>query len=131
MPFGRCQHNTYKNVFVPAHLYHTAIRMKFLAVLLSAATAALATQVTPTVSSYNRSGCSSTPLATWSGTPEDTLCRATPGAVSLNITVGTETNCHMSVFSTCEYIHIPVVTGIPIDIDSPKPTATASTATSQ
>ncbi|KAJ7309237.1 hypothetical protein DFH08DRAFT_899833, partial [Mycena albidolilacea] len=92
--------------------------MKFLAVLLSAATTALATQVTPTVSSYNRSGCSTTPLATWSGTPEDTLCRATPSAVSLNITVGTETNCHMSVFSTsnCDGIHgnftvIPVVNG--------------------
>ncbi|KAJ7813419.1 hypothetical protein B0H14DRAFT_3478065 [Mycena olivaceomarginata] len=77
--------------------------MKFLAVLLSAATAALATQH-PTRHLVRH--------------PEDTLCRATPGAVSLNITVGTETNCHMSVFSTsnCDGIHgnftvIPVVNG--------------------
>ncbi|KAF7342474.1 hypothetical protein MVEN_01836900 [Mycena venus] len=92
--------------------------MKFLTVLLSAATAALATQVTPTVSSYSTSGCSGTPLATWSGVPENSFCQATPGAVSLNITLGTETNCEIDVFaiSNCDGIHgnftiIPVVNG--------------------
>ncbi|KAJ7302408.1 hypothetical protein DFH08DRAFT_977829 [Mycena albidolilacea] len=81
--------------------------MKFLIVLLSATAAALATQVTPTVSSYSTSGCSGTPLATWSGVANLAVCQATPGAVSLDITVGTETNCEIDVFatSTCDGIN--------------------------
>ncbi|KAJ7305679.1 hypothetical protein DFH08DRAFT_824980 [Mycena albidolilacea] len=63
----------------------------------SAATAALAIQVTPTVSSYSTNGCSGTPLATWSGVANLAVCQATPGAVSLDIT---ETNCEMDVFAT-------------------------------
>ncbi|KAJ6526407.1 hypothetical protein B0H19DRAFT_1084508 [Mycena capillaripes] len=65
--------------------------MKLLAILLSAATAAFATQ-------HER--LLRPPLATWSGVPEAGVCQATPGAVSLSITVGTETNCEIDVFAT-------------------------------
>ncbi|KAJ7328352.1 hypothetical protein DFH08DRAFT_940610, partial [Mycena albidolilacea] len=103
--------------------------MKLFTFLLTAASAALATQVTPIVSSYGTkipspgsysqtSGCYGTPLATWSGVPEDAFCQATPGVVSLNITVGTQTSCQMDVFATsnCNGINgnftgIPVVNG--------------------
>ncbi|KAJ7256819.1 hypothetical protein B0H12DRAFT_1111818 [Mycena haematopus] len=78
--------------------------MKFFAVLLAAASLAFAQQV-PTVSSYSEDGCAGTPLATWSGVPENGFCQATPGAISLQITPGTETNCQIDLYTTsnCGY----------------------------
>ncbi|KAJ7256820.1 hypothetical protein B0H12DRAFT_1111819 [Mycena haematopus] len=73
--------------------------MKFIAVLLAAATLAFAQQV-PTVSSYSEDGCAGTPLATWSGKPENAFCEATPGAISLQVTPGTETNCEIDLYTT-------------------------------
>ncbi|KAJ7848914.1 hypothetical protein B0H13DRAFT_2650221 [Mycena leptocephala] len=76
--------------------------MKFLAILLAAATAVV-TQSVPTLSSFSTAGCSGTPLATWHGFPQTGICQLTPGAHSLNsdgctgcgcdITLYTDTNC--------------------------------------
>ncbi|KAJ7099720.1 hypothetical protein C8R44DRAFT_888410 [Mycena epipterygia] len=73
--------------------------MQFIAVLLAAASVALA-QTVPTVSSYSAAGCSGTPLATWSGVPENAFCQATPGAIALSVTPGTETNCQIDLYTT-------------------------------
>ncbi|KAJ7866643.1 hypothetical protein B0H13DRAFT_2066337 [Mycena leptocephala] len=72
--------------------------MQFIAVLLAAASVALATTV-PTVSSFSTAGCSGTPLATWSGVPENAFCQATPGAVALSVTPGTG-RCQIDLFTT-------------------------------
>ncbi|KAJ7688179.1 hypothetical protein B0H17DRAFT_1069096 [Mycena rosella] len=77
--------------------------MQFITVLLAAASVAFAKTV-PTVSSYGspgrRPGCFGTPLATWSGVPEDAFCQATPGAIALNVTTGTSTRCKISLYTT-------------------------------
>ncbi|KAJ7917462.1 hypothetical protein B0H13DRAFT_1870332 [Mycena leptocephala] len=68
--------------------------MKFLALLLVAATAVVAQSV-PTMSSFSTAGCSG--LATWSGAPESGICQPTPGAQSLNINACT--TCHCGSFT--------------------------------
>ncbi|KAF8214986.1 hypothetical protein K438DRAFT_1954992 [Mycena galopus ATCC 62051] len=74
--------------------------MHFFTVLLATASLAVAQQVTPIVTSYSGTGCTGTELATWSGVPGNGFCEATPGAVALDITVGTETNCEIDLYST-------------------------------
>ncbi|KAJ6508325.1 hypothetical protein C8R45DRAFT_967054 [Mycena sanguinolenta] len=89
--------------------------MQFLTVLLAAASLAVA-QVVPNVTSYSEDGCAGTPLATWSGVPENGFCQATPGAVALSIVVGTEKNCGIDLFSTtnCNGIAPNNFTAIPV-----------------
>ncbi|KAF7348250.1 hypothetical protein MSAN_01778600 [Mycena sanguinolenta] len=89
--------------------------MKFLIILLAAASVAVA-QVVPNVTSYAENDCAGTPLATWSGEPENGYCQATPGAVSLSIVVGTEKNCEIDLFSTsnCNGIAPNNFTSIPV-----------------
>ncbi|KAJ6525787.1 hypothetical protein DFH09DRAFT_1188218 [Mycena vulgaris] len=72
--------------------------MQFIAVLLAAASVAFA-QTVPTVSSYSATGCSGTPLATWSGVPENAFCQATPGALALSVTPGS-TRCEIDLYTT-------------------------------
>ncbi|KAJ7159626.1 hypothetical protein C8R46DRAFT_1224206 [Mycena filopes] len=76
--------------------------MQLLASLfLAAMTTTTALATVPTISSFSAAGCSGTPLATWSGAPEDAFCQATPGATSLNITPGgADNNCRLSVYTT-------------------------------
>ncbi|KAF7368362.1 hypothetical protein MVEN_00157800 [Mycena venus] len=78
--------------------------MQFLAVLLAAATTGvtLAQSTVPTVSSFSANGCSGTPLATWTGVPENAFCQATPGAISLDVTPGTSTHCEIDIYSTSD-----------------------------
>ncbi|KAJ6525786.1 hypothetical protein DFH09DRAFT_1286055 [Mycena vulgaris] len=73
--------------------------MQFIAVLLVAASVALA-QTVPTVSSYRAADCCGTPLDTWSGVPEDAFCKATPGALALNVTTGTSARCQIDLYTT-------------------------------
>ncbi|KAJ7472344.1 hypothetical protein B0H11DRAFT_2237011 [Mycena galericulata] len=75
--------------------------MQFIAVLLAAASVALA-QTVPTVSSYSAAGCSGTPLATWSGVPENAYCQATPGAIALSVTPGTSPRCEIDLYTTSD-----------------------------
>ncbi|KAJ7144608.1 hypothetical protein C8R44DRAFT_916690 [Mycena epipterygia] len=72
--------------------------MQFIAVLLTAASVALAQSV-PTVSSFSAAGCSGTPLATWSGVSGNAFCQATPGAIALSVAAGTS-NCEIDLFTT-------------------------------
>ncbi|KAJ7085002.1 hypothetical protein C8R43DRAFT_1142547 [Mycena crocata] len=74
--------------------------MQFLTVLLAAATAAFAQNITPTVSSFGAAGCAGTALATWTGVPENAFCQATPGAISLDVTPGTSTRCEIDTYKT-------------------------------
>ncbi|KAJ7099721.1 hypothetical protein C8R44DRAFT_888411 [Mycena epipterygia] len=95
--------------------------MQFIAVLFAAASVAAVSvaaasialaQTVPTVSSFSAAsyfspaglhgtgGCFGRPLATWSGVPEDAFCQATPGALGLSVTPGTETNCQIDLYTT-------------------------------
>ncbi|KAJ7169010.1 hypothetical protein C8R46DRAFT_1093061 [Mycena filopes] len=85
-----------------------------LTTLLATASAALAT--VPTVSSFATAGCSGTPLATWSGVPENAFCQATPGAVALNITPGaSDKNCQIDLYTTsnCDGSSGGFITAVP------------------
>ncbi|KAJ7082437.1 hypothetical protein B0H15DRAFT_1024553, partial [Mycena belliarum] len=93
--------------------------MKFIAVLLAAASAALATKTLPVVSSYSAAGCSGTPLATWTGVPENAFCQATPGAVALNVVGGTA-KCEIDLYtsSNCDGTNGKFITTVPSNADS-------------
>ncbi|KAJ7054897.1 hypothetical protein C8F01DRAFT_1161770 [Mycena amicta] len=72
--------------------------MKFFAILLAVAAAAVATPVVPTVSSYTTASCDDTPVDTWTGVRENAVCHAATGS-ALNITLGSETNCFIDLFT--------------------------------
>ncbi|KAF8133465.1 hypothetical protein K438DRAFT_1947752 [Mycena galopus ATCC 62051] len=73
--------------------------MQFLVVLLAFTGVAFASTL-PTVSSFSAADCWGTPLATFSGVPEDVFCEATPGAVAVKLVPGTERNCQIDLVST-------------------------------
>ncbi|KAJ7739341.1 hypothetical protein B0H16DRAFT_1564904 [Mycena metata] len=71
--------------------------MQFLAILLAASGVAFAT--VPTITSFSTPGCHGHAVATWSGAPEDALCKPTPpGVIALNITPGaSDKNCQINL----------------------------------
>ncbi|KAJ7830740.1 hypothetical protein B0H14DRAFT_3464600 [Mycena olivaceomarginata] len=75
--------------------------MQFIALLLAAASVTFAQSTVPTVSSYNATNCSGTLLDTWSGVPENAFCKATSGAISLDVVPGTSTRCEIDLYTTC------------------------------
>ncbi|KAJ7235832.1 hypothetical protein C8J57DRAFT_139757 [Mycena rebaudengoi] len=86
--------------------------MQLLALLLAAASVALAT---PTVSSFSAAGCSGTPLATWSGVPENAFCQATPGgAIALSVIPGTG-RCEIDLYtsSNCDGTNGQFISTVP------------------
>ncbi|KAJ7290235.1 hypothetical protein C8J57DRAFT_1275494 [Mycena rebaudengoi] len=87
--------------------------MQLIALLLAAASVALAT---PTVSSFSAAGCSGEPLAIWSGVREDAFCKATPGAISLSIIPGTD-RCQIDLLRTpnCSGVHGGWISTVPVE----------------
>ncbi|KAJ7235834.1 hypothetical protein C8J57DRAFT_1377498 [Mycena rebaudengoi] len=93
--------------------------MQFIAVLLAAASLVLATNTTPTLSSFSTSDCSGTPLATWTGITDMQFCQETPGdATSLNIVLGTipASQCRIETFtnSVCDGLHGGLLATVPV-----------------
>ncbi|KAJ7629750.1 hypothetical protein DFH06DRAFT_1338175 [Mycena polygramma] len=83
--------------------------MKFLAIILAAASVAVA-QVPSTFSSFSEANCTGTALATYHGVTEDAGCYSTGDIQSLNITRRTaDSNCDVPAGGLSE--RVPVTTG--------------------